>query len=104
MTTQYAVLPARSGRSYTGDVFTVASPGQWNHICVVNSGTSLTAYVNGVSAGIGTSSTKTNGNNFTIGEGSSSTYNFACRLDDIRIFSDAKSSDAVVLLASKRGV
>ena len=26
MTTQYAVLPARSGRSYTGDVFTVASP------------------------------------------------------------------------------
>jgi hypothetical protein len=26
MTMQYAVLPARSGRSYTGDVFTVASP------------------------------------------------------------------------------
>ncbi len=93
----------RSTWNVAGVNFTVSTPSAWNHICVVNSGTSLTAYVNGVSAGTGTTNAKTSGSAFTIGEGSSSTYNFACRLDDIRIFSDAKSSGNAVSLASKRG-
>lgn len=89
--------------SSAGVNFTVSTPSAWNHICIVNSGTSLTAYVNGVSAGTGTTNGKTNGTAFTIGEGSSATYNFACRLDDIRIYSDAKSSGDAASLASMRG-
>lgn len=91
--------------SANGINFTVATPSAWNHICVVNSGTSLTAYVNGVFAATSTGATpfKLNGAAFTIGEGSSAAYNFACRLDDIRVYSDAKSAVNAALLASKRG-
>lgn len=93
----------RNTWNVAGVNFTVGTPSAWNHICVVNSGTSLTAYVNGVLAGTGTTNGKTNGTAFTIGEGSSATYNFACRLDDIRIYSDAKSSGNAASLASRRG-
>lgn len=86
-----------------GITFTIASPSSWNHIYASVSGTIATVYLNGVSVGSDSASSGANGTVFTIGEGSSSTYNFACLLDDIRLFSAAKGSPGAVALSSKRG-
>ena len=71
--------------------FTSAStyrPNAWYHVAVVRSGTTFTMYVNGVSAGTGTSSATLNlavGGEVWLGNNTSASCNYKGLLSDVRV-------------------
>lgn len=73
--------------------------GQWQHVVVTLSGTTVTFYVNGASAGSGTQSPPAStAENFVIGNRMAGDRTFDGGLDDVRIYSRALSASEVLAL------
>lgn len=73
---------------HTSQFFTTTTAiplNQWTHFAICRSGTTLTAYINGVAAGTATNSVNMSDQNIWIGNGTDGAYYFAGYIDDVRI-------------------
>ena len=93
-----------SGRMYAGagednitqvywDSYTPDMAGQWNHLLLTKSGSTLTLYVNGVNQGQRTMSQITPIASIGIGQGDP--YRFDGSIDEVRIYNRALSADEI---------
>jgi hypothetical protein len=79
----------RYGAAFIGSGGNVI-PKQWNHFALVRSGSTVTAYLNGVSVASGSDSTSTaTGNALAIGQNSDGSNYFTGYLSDVRITNSA---------------
>lgn len=86
--------------SYTssGVSAAIATPSDWNHIVVTSTATDLVFYLNGSQVSTGTVGAINASPSLILGEGNSSTYNSAVRLDDLRFFNLILGGDDVTYL------
>lgn len=83
---------------------TIATPSAWNHILVTSSASNLTFFLNGTQVSTGTVNMITASPSLIFGEGNSSVYNAAMRLDDVRFFETQLDSADATYLATRRAI
>lgn len=99
--TNQAVFASSGGDaqySATGSILT----GQWYHVVVTRSGTTLTWYVNGVQSGTPGGSTLANGTSLLIGSNSQVDRSFDGKIADVRIYNRILSAEEVKLLYDQK--